>query len=142
MGTRRAEEAREAERLLARPASSPYWLIVRHDHRQMEVLTIDRGGKEALPVFSFEEEAREFLCFVEEEGWRVRRTGAGELISVLCGPCVGVKRVALDPSEELSEFVSLGKQRFIDLLLGRGRSWFDEPSRQEQPHGGTSLNLA
>lgn len=140
MGVRRTEEVRKAERLLARPVSLPYWLIARYDHRQMKVLTIVRDGKEVLPVFSFEEEAREFLKSVEE-GWNARRTGAGELISVLCGPCANAKRVALDPSEELTDLVSVSRQGFMDFLLGRGRSWFDETRNREQSRL-TSLNSA
>lgn len=141
MEARRTDEVRKAERLLARPVSLPYWLITRHDHRQMEVLTIGRGGKEVLPVFSFDEEAREFLQSVEEEEWSARRTGAGELISVLYGPCAGVKRVALDPSSEIADLVSVSRQGFMDLLLGRGRSWFDESRSRERSHA-TSLNPA
>lgn len=141
MGVQRTEEVRKAERLLARPITSPYWLIARYNHRQMEVLTIGRGSREVLPVFSFEEEAQEFLRSVGEEGWSVRRTGAGELISVLCGPCASAKRVALDPSEELADLVSVSRQGFMDLLLGRGRSWFDEARSRERSRM-TSLNSA
>lgn len=140
MGTRRTGEVRRAGRLLARPVALPYWLIARHDHRQMEVLTIDGDSREALPVFSFEEEAREYLKSVEGKGWSARRTGVGELISVLCGPCAGVKRVALDPSEELADLVSVSRREFMDLLLDIGRSWFDEPRGGSSP--ASSLNHA
>jgi hypothetical protein len=57
----------------------------------------------------------------------VRKTGGGELISVLCGPCSDATRVALDPSPRLVdsgmvELVSEGTESFIDLLLGMGRA--------------------
>ena len=66
-------------------ASRPFWLIVRHDVGRMEVLTTGLpSGEEALPVFSFEDEARMFLELGAFDGdWRVRDTGAGELISIL-----------------------------------------------------------
>ena len=64
----------------------------------MEVLRITLAcGEEALPVFSFEDKAKMFLELGALDGWRVRVTTAGELTSVLFGPCVGVCRVALDP---------------------------------------------
>lgn len=76
-----------------------FWLIVKGEAGPMDVLRISlASGEEALAVFSFEEEARVFLEFgALDGGWRVRVTAAGELISVLFGPCAGVGWVALDP---------------------------------------------
>jgi len=48
----------------ARPSNltTAYWLIENQEAGGTEVLTVGlEGGKEALPVFSFEEEARLFL---------------------------------------------------------------------------------
>src|SRR3954468_3076028 len=76
-----------------------FWLIARHRTGEIEVLTTNlaRGG-EALPVFSFEDEANVFLRLgALGDDWRARETGGGELVSVLCGPCAGVDRVVLDP---------------------------------------------
>ena len=64
----------------------------------------DPGSEEeALMVFSFEEEVKMFLRFgkVDGDGWRMRESGAGELVSVLSGPCQDVERVALDPMPEM-----------------------------------------
>jgi hypothetical protein len=91
----------------------------------MGVLTVDLGsGEEALPVFSFGEEAELFLAglVAPGEGWRVRRTAAGELISVLMGPCAGVGRVLLDPLPALTtgtaaDLVGVDREDFLDLLL-------------------------
>ena len=64
----------------------------------MEVLRATLASCEkALPVFSFEEEARMFLELGALDGWRVREPAVGKLTSVLFGPCAGVRRVALDP---------------------------------------------
>jgi len=103
-----------------------YWLITKNQNGGMKVFTtLLAGGGEALPVFSYEQEAELFLGSLEAgSGWRVRESTAGELISVLYGPCARVKRVALDPLPEMVlertvGFVSLCRERFVDLVLGR-----------------------
>ena len=60
------------------------------------------------------------------DGWQARETTAGELLSVLYGPCAGVERVALDPLPEMLVertigLVSLSRERFVDLVPGRER---------------------
>ncbi len=120
-----------------RMSNMPYWLIARDTSEHLDVFTLDYGGDERqLPIFSSQEEAR---LFVEKEftkgGWHARPVGTGELVSVLCGPCKTVDRVTLDlPWETLSEvtlaLVSLSREVFVDFLLGRGRSWFEEGHRR------------
>lgn len=92
----------------------------------MEVLSLDYGDEEVLPVFSYEEEAEMFLLLGDDvdDGWRVRETGAEELISVLYGPCAGAKKVALDPLPEMMTrrtvgLVSLDRDRFIERIVAR-----------------------
>jgi len=107
-----------------------HWLIVKDTAREMEILTLDVGGSpRTLPVFGSEDAALRMLPL--SGGWRVRKTGGGELISVLCGPCSGATRVALDPSPRLVEagmieLVSESTDVFLDLLLGRGRTWLHD----------------
>ena len=125
---------RTAEQASARaPGQQPgsvYWLIARNDNRRLEVLTTgEPGGEEVLPVFSHEEEAEMFLRLrrVGFEGWQARESTAGELISVLYGPCAGVKCVVLDPLPEMVAqrtvgLVSLSRERFVDLALSRERT--------------------
>lgn len=103
------------------------------------MLTFDR--EERLPVFSYEEEAEMFLRLEGVgEGWRVRETRAGELVSLLCGPCAGVKEVALDPlpgmvAERTVELVSLDRRCFIELIMAERRSLrFGGSGRQSSPH--------
>jgi len=102
-----------------------HWLIVKDTVREMEILTLDvRGCPRTLPVFGSEDTAMRMLPL--SGGWRVRKTGGGELISVLCGPCSGAARVALDPfpglvDSGMVELVSTGSDVFLDLLLGRDR---------------------
>ena len=103
------------------------WLITKNENGRLEVfITSFANTKEALPVFSHEEEAQMFLGLWEEgcDGWRARQSTAGELISVLYGPCARVKRVALDPLPEMVfertlGLVSLSRKRFVDLVLSR-----------------------
>jgi len=97
------------------------------DARCAGVFTVeDAHGEEALPVFSFEEEALLYLL-TEALGssWRIRETAAGELVSVLMGPCAGVVRVLLDLLPALTtgtaaDLVGVGREDFQDLLLSRG----------------------
>src|SRR5215203_338473 len=89
-----------------------YWLIAKHENGRIELLTEDLAGsgEEVLLVFSHEEEAEVFLSLSEagDDSWRARESTAGELISVLCGPCVGAKEVALDPWPEMVAQRTLG----------------------------------
>ena len=110
-----------------------HWLITRHATSKMDVLTVSLGSSgEALAVFSFEQEAKMFLDLqraASEEGWRVRQTSVGELVSVLYGPCSDANKVALDPTpavgrnELVDELPSMHRKDFLQFLLGE-----DEPS--------------
>jgi len=112
----RLERARQELRIdLARRG---FQLIVRQQARNLEVFTVGDAG-EVLPVFTFEEEAELFfrLGVPEKEGWQLRETTCGEMISVLYGPCREVTRVSLDPVPDLVALVSLSRKRFISVLL-------------------------
>ncbi len=107
-----------------RPDPVSYWLIVGKRNVRMETLTIRTDDEqETLPVFSSEEEIEIFLRFGGVTGgWRARRSSARELVSVLSGPCAGVKKVALDPSPEMVVegtlgLVSLLRESFMNLIF-------------------------
>ncbi len=111
-----------------RPVLS-YWLITKNDNGRLEVFTtLLAGGGEALPIFSYEQEAELFLGFREAgSGWRVRESTTGELISVLCGPCASATEVSLDPLPEMVVegtlgLVNLSRKRFVNLVLTRVNS--------------------
>ena len=130
-GTNRAKGTAEQapRRASGRAPGSTYWLITRNETSRLEVLATGLvGGEEAIPVFSHEEEAELFLGLWEVGvgGWQARESSAGEIISVLCGPCGSVERVALDPLPEMLVertvgLVSLSRERFVDLVLSRTR---------------------
>ena len=105
---------------MRRTYSRRFWLLARYRTGGMEVLRITlTSGEEALPVFSFEDEAKMFLklgtlC----GGWRVRVTTVGELVSVLFGHCAGVGRVVLDPlpdpfAEAITDLAGMGRDTFM-----------------------------
>lgn len=89
------------------------------------------GGERLLPVFSAAAEAEMFVWLsrpdrLSGKGWFVRRTGCGELLSMLIGPRRSVRRVALDPSPELIgidgveqeiELVCVTRKDFVERLL-------------------------
>jgi hypothetical protein len=112
----------------SKEAGRTHWLIAKHGVSGMDVLTIHPGdGTEALAVFTFEEQARDFLDArfgASGEGWEARQTWPGELASVLCGPCSAAKRVALDPPPEAVEkgesagLRAVDRDDFLGMLLG------------------------
>jgi hypothetical protein len=103
-----------------------FWLVVRDGVGRMEPLTTElNGGRRALTVFSFEEEATLFLRLCTRRGWRVRATGTGDLLSILTGPCREVELVALDPLPQneagaLNGLLCVDRQRFVGFLLRKG----------------------
>ncbi len=118
--------------------ANPHWLIVKYETSRLDMLTTNlAGGEEALPVFSFEEEARTFLEYGALEGrWRIRETTAGELISVLFGPCAFTERIVLDPLPKmdvgvLSHLVSMPREDFVEFLMNKQKLWLsNKRSRQ------------
>ena len=141
MGTN--QPRRTAERTLRQPPGPvSYWLIAEKQDKRIEVLTLHTDGtQETLPVFSSEEEAEIFLRFGGVTGgWRARESSAGELVSVLYGPCAGVRKVALDPSPEMVNegtvgLVSLLRESFLGLIMvRRGRPLkLGEPEERGNP---------
>jgi hypothetical protein len=134
---------RPAEGTLRQPPGPvSYWLIAERQDNRIEVLTLHTDGtQETLPVFSSEEEAKIFLRFGGVTGrWRARESSAGELVSVLYGPCAGVRKVALDPSPEMVNegtvgLVSLLRESFLGLIMvRRGRPLrLGEPEERGSP---------
>jgi hypothetical protein len=104
-----------------------WWLIAKTENSRVEFLTTarDENGGETLPVFGYEEEAEMFLHLsgYGDDGWSVRESSSGEIVSVLCGPCSGAEGVALDPLPGMVAdgtlcFVWLRRERFLGRLLG------------------------
>jgi hypothetical protein len=121
------KRSRQAKNPPSGPTPTRWTMIARHDaNGRLEPLRVRAGTSEVLPVFSFEEEAEMFLHLggYEGGGWQARESSAGELVSVLCGPCADVEGVALDPLPEMLEgatieLVEVGRRRFVRRLLAR-----------------------
>ncbi len=114
-----------------------YWLIVKYETSGIDMLTTNLAtGEEALLVFSFEEEARTFLEYGALEAcWRIRETTAGELISVLFGPCAFAERIVLDPLPKmdvvvLSHLVSMPREDFVEFLMNKQKLWLSNKERK------------
>jgi hypothetical protein len=123
-GASTREDAETAGGAARRSGTQRYWVIAKDakdGFGQPDLLTVDLDGTgEALPVFSFEEEAEMFLWLqTTEEGHEVRETTPGQLVSILYGPCAHVGRVILDPLPEIGARMQIG-------LLGMDRNDFVE----------------
>ena len=81
-------------------------------------------GEVTLPVFSSWAAAQSFVPSSVSEGkCYVKECTAGELVSLLLGPYVGIEWVLLDPvsrrfSVENTSASLISRERFIDYLLG------------------------
>ena len=106
-----------------RHPGSKWWMLAKDDDLGEEVLLANCDSEHALPVFSGESEAEMFVWLggALEEGWQVRQTSSGELVSILYGPCAGVGRVALDPSPEMVaetiRLVSVSRETFVNWIV-------------------------
>jgi hypothetical protein len=107
----------------------------------MEVLMVGCSGEQALPVFSGEGEAEMFVWLrgAFEDDWRVRETSAGELVSILYGPCASVGSVTLDPSPEMAaetiRQVSVRRERFVSWIVDSPCSFSSGASSRHHARG-------
>jgi hypothetical protein len=76
-----------------------FWVVLEGDARRLPLTVFLPDGKEAIALFSGEEEARMFCHFREEEASaNIRVTTAGEVLSLMYCPWCAAKHVALTPS--------------------------------------------
>src|SRR5215217_906691 len=127
-GASTREGAETAGGVSRRAGTQRYWVIAKNAKNrfsQLELLTVDLDGTgEALPVFSFEEEAEMFLWLQRtEDGREVRETTPGQLVSILYGPCADVGRVILDPLPEIgarmqNSLLGMDRNDFVESVMG------------------------
>ena len=143
-GASTREDAETAGGAARGSGTQRYWVIAKDakdakgGFGQLELLTVDLDGTgEALPVFSFEEEAELFLWLqTTEEGREVRETTPGQLVSILYGPCADVGRVMLDPLPEIGvrmqiSLLGMDKNDFVESVMGaRSLDTPHKPSRR------------
>jgi hypothetical protein len=89
-----------------------FWVVLEGGAWGSPLTVFSPGGKEAIALFSGEEEARMFCHLRAEEGANatIRRTTAGGVLSLMYCPW-SAKRVALDP------FPGALGERFLGLLI-------------------------
>ena len=122
------EGAETAGGVPRRAGTQRYWVIAKDakdGFGQPDLLTVDLDGAgEALPIFSFEEEAEMFLWLqTTEDGREVRETTPGQLVSILYGPCADVGRVMLDPLPEIgarmqNSLLGMDRNDFVESVMG------------------------
>jgi hypothetical protein len=127
-GTSTREDAETADGVSRRGGAQRYWVIAKgakDGFGQLDLLTVDLDGTgEALPVFSFEQEAEMFLWLqTTEDGREVRETTPGQLVSILYGPCAHVGRVMLDPLPEIGasmqiSLLGMDRNDFVESVMG------------------------
>ena len=110
-----------------RGPASTWWLLAKDGDPGAGVLVTEHAGELALPVFSGEGEGEMFVWLggMFEDGWRLKETTAGELVSIPYGPCAGVRWVTLDPSPETmtgtARAESVSRERFVGWVLNSPR---------------------
>ena len=119
------EGAETAGAVSRRAGTQRYWVIAKDGFGKPDPLTVDLDGTgEALPVFSFEEEAEMFLWLqTTEDGREVREITPGQLVSILYGPCADVGRVMLDPLPEIGasmqiSLLGMDRHDFVESVMG------------------------
>lgn len=82
--------------------SRSYWLLVKDEPCPVaEVYTIGSEGSTALPVFDRGSKADALQqVLASGDHWKLRRTSAGELVSMLATLLRHIQRVAFDPGQE------------------------------------------
>src|SRR5918995_2428136 len=143
-GTSTREGDETAGGVPRRAGTQRYWVIAKDakdapdGFGKPDLLTVDLDGAgEALPIFSFEEEAEMFLWLqTTEDGREVREITPGQLVSILYGPCTDVGRVMLDPLPEIgarvqNSFLGLDRNDFVESVMGaRSLETPNKPSRR------------
>jgi hypothetical protein len=130
-GASTREGAETAGGVPRRAGTQRYWVIAKDAKNakdgfgQPDLLRVDLDGTgEALPIFSFEEEAEMFLWLQRtEDGPEVRETTPGQLVSILYGPCADVGRVMLDPLPEIGvrmqiSLLGMDRNDFVESVMG------------------------
>ena len=130
-GASTREGAKSTGGVPRRAGTQRYWVIAKDAMNakagfgQLDLLRVGLDGTgEALPIFSFEEEAEMFLWLqTTEDGREVRETTPGQLVSILYGPCAHVGRVMLDPLPEIGvrmqiSLLGMDRNDFVESVMG------------------------
>ena len=125
-GERRVRAAPHKHGVRARRTSTvqAFWVVLEGGTWTAPFTVSLPEGKEAIALFSAEEEARMF-CHLSKQGkkGRIRQTTAGGVLSLLYGQWAVARHVALDPLPEilgggLLGLLALGREHFAQSFAG------------------------
>jgi hypothetical protein len=113
------------------PRADTFWIVLDSSGPLVPLRIVLPDGREALALFSGEEEARMF-CSLREAAERdphLRETSVGEVISLLYYPLTAARHVALDPlpgilGSRLLGLITLDRERFARSFAGIGTQGF------------------
>jgi hypothetical protein len=101
-----------------------FWVVLEGGTWTAPFTVLVPEGKEAIALFSAEEEARMF-CHLSKQGAKgsIRQTTTGGVLSLLYGPWAVARHVALDPLPEilgggLLGLLALGREHFAQSFAG------------------------
>ena len=104
-----------------------FWMVLEGSPHELPLTVFLSDGKEAMALFSGEEEARMFCHFCEEGvSAKIRQTTTGEVLSLLYCPWCAAKHVALDPYPEILDsrlllgVLTLDREDFALRFAGLG----------------------
>ena len=103
-----------------------FWVVLKGSHWTLRFTVSLPDGREAIALFSGEEEAMMFRHFSKEgSNSSILETSAGEVLSLLYGPWSVAGHVALDPFREVLgarflELLTLSRERFARSFAGAG----------------------
>jgi hypothetical protein len=109
-----------------------FWIVLDGSGPLVPLRIVLPDGREALALFSGEDEARMF-CSLREEAAEadphLRETSVGEVISLLYCPLTAARHVALDPlpgilGSRLLGLITLDRERFARSFAGIGTQGF------------------
>jgi hypothetical protein len=112
--------ARRVDRVYA------FWVVLEGGTWTLPFTVSLPEGREAIALFSGEEEARMFRHFSKEgSNSSILETTAGEVLSLLYGPWSVAKHVAIDPLPEVFgdrhlELLTLSREHFARSFAGAG----------------------
>ena len=103
-----------------------FWVVLEGSTWTLPFTVSLPDGREAIALFSGEEEAKMFRHFSKEgANSSILETSAGEVLSLLYGPWSVAGQVALDPFPEVLgarflELLTLSRERFARSFAGAG----------------------
>ena len=118
------------QREVPAPRADTFWIVLDSSGPLVPLRIVLPDGREALALFSGEEEAKMFCSLREAEGDpHLRETSVGEVISLLYCPLMAARHVALDPlpgilGSRLLGLITLDRERFARSFAGIGTQGF------------------